>query len=612
MYVTGLLLIGVVTGPKVEPLNSSVVFLKETDVVLTSDEWRIMVNIDLGAYEEVASTIKADLLAIQQQKKEFTPVSELKQIETLLENLEDKLHAFHQVLPRPDSKRGLLNFGGTILKTLFGTAVVADIHTLHDVLDELRLQNSDISHSLSNQLTYVKNLSTATKLGTEAVANLSNIVKDHMIRSHDQLQKMAGEIMWLNVTIFGQSALHGAIRQLEFTLLQLVQQIDDLIDAVQLAIQGTLSIKLINPVTLQNILRNVTLQLPQGYELIVGTKIQDIHTYYDLAAVSVVDNAHCVNIVLNVPLKSANRHFTLFRIVTLPTQITSDKFAQFQVDYDYFGLQHSQRGYILLTEASYNHCKRASLTICPADTPVYSAQTLTCEASLFFQNKLTHRPCKRKLLYHQQTPFLHRYGAIWIFYFPTRQQVSLHCRNDSSEVPRSLSLFKAGTLHDTSDCYVTSSEFQTLPELRGTTRTTLDAPKLYVPDNITVVTEYEAEQLQSITPTEVQQLIDINARMSTLQKTFDMDALLHIHQTASLQQTRTFWSTTAITSVCAVIVITILCLSFYFYSRNSPSTVSEPDTTPRPSPRPRDTIEPRNEDSQQRVVFASYSTQPSV
>ena len=98
---------------------------------------------------------------------------------------------------------------------------MADIHTLHDVLNELRLQNSAISHSLSNQHTYVKNLSTATNLGTEAVANLSNIVKDHTIRSHDQLQRMAGEIMWLNVTFFGQSALHEAIRQLEFTLLQL-------------------------------------------------------------------------------------------------------------------------------------------------------------------------------------------------------------------------------------------------------------------------------------------------------------------------------------------------------------------------------------------------------
>jgi hypothetical protein len=242
-------------------------------------------------FYEVASSIKADLLAIEQQKKEFTPVSELKQIETLLENLEDKLHDFHQVLPQSDIRRGLLDFGGTILKNLFGTATLSDIRSLHEVLKTLQLQNSNMSHSLSNQLTYVKKLSTATKLDTEAVANLSNVIKDHMIKSHDKLQQTARDIIWLNVTFFGHCTLYSYIRRLEFSFLQL-QQVTDLLGAVQLAIQGTLSIKLINPVVLQNILRNVTLHLPQGYELIAGISIQDIHSYYDLATVSVIANAH--------------------------------------------------------------------------------------------------------------------------------------------------------------------------------------------------------------------------------------------------------------------------------------------------------------------------------
>jgi hypothetical protein len=366
------------------------------------------VNVNLSTYDEVASFIKADLMAIEQQKKEFTPVSDVKQIETLLENLEDKLHDFRQVLPQSDIRRSLLDFGGTILKNLFGTATLSDIRSLHEVLNTLQLQNSDMSHSLSNQLTYVKKLCTATKLDTEAVANLSSVIKDHMIKSHDELQQMARDIIWLNVTFFGQSTVHSSIRRLQFTLLQLLQQVTDLLDAVQLAIQGTLSIKLMNPVVLQNVLRNVTLQLPQGYELIAGTSIQDILSYYCLATVSVIANAHCINIVLSIPLKSANRYFALFKIVTLPTYITSDKFAQYQINYAYLGLQHSQRGYILLSEASYSHCKKADITVCPADTPMYSTQALTCEATLFFQTTATHRLCPRKLVFNHQMSILHR------------------------------------------------------------------------------------------------------------------------------------------------------------------------------------------------------------
>ena len=89
---------------------------------------------------------------VEQQRKEFTATSELKQIELFVQILEDKLHDFYQILPRPDPRRGLLNLGGNILKTIFGTATVADVHELHGVLDDLQNRNSDIVHSLTNLL----------------------------------------------------------------------------------------------------------------------------------------------------------------------------------------------------------------------------------------------------------------------------------------------------------------------------------------------------------------------------------------------------------------------------------------------------------------------------
>jgi len=188
---------------------------------------------------------------------------------------------------------------------LFGTVTTSDIHLLHDILNELQFQNSDISHSLANQFTYVKKLNTAVKIENEAIANLSNIIKDNMIQSHEKFQQVARDILWLNITLFGQSELHIVIRQLEFTLFQLVQQIDDLFNIIQCAMHGRLSIKLVNLTVLQSILRNVTLRLPEGYELIAGTNIENIHLYYDVTAVSIVANTHCINLLLHIPLKSA-------------------------------------------------------------------------------------------------------------------------------------------------------------------------------------------------------------------------------------------------------------------------------------------------------------------
>jgi len=74
----------------------------ERDVILSNDQWRIAVNKNLSMYHEVLSTVKSGLLAVEQQRKEFTSVTEIKQFELFVQILEDKLHNFYHVLPRPD------------------------------------------------------------------------------------------------------------------------------------------------------------------------------------------------------------------------------------------------------------------------------------------------------------------------------------------------------------------------------------------------------------------------------------------------------------------------------------------------------------------------------
>jgi hypothetical protein len=54
----------------------------------------------------------------------------------------------------------------------------------------------------------------------------------------------------LNLKLHGQSDLYTVIRQLEFSLLHLTQQIEELFNAIQLAILGTLPIKLTSPTVL--------------------------------------------------------------------------------------------------------------------------------------------------------------------------------------------------------------------------------------------------------------------------------------------------------------------------------------------------------------------------
>ena len=86
----------------------------------------------------------------------------------------------------------------------------------------------------------MKNLDWFSHLQTQSIANLSSIVKNFMIDSHDSFFETTRDILWLNLTVHSQSEVYMAVRQLQFALFQLTQQVDELLAAIQYALQGKL------------------------------------------------------------------------------------------------------------------------------------------------------------------------------------------------------------------------------------------------------------------------------------------------------------------------------------------------------------------------------------
>jgi hypothetical protein len=66
--------------------------------------------------------------------------------------------------------------------------------------------------------------------------------------------------------MYGQSELFTIIRQLEFSILRLTQRLDELRNAIQYVVMGSLPGNLISPTTLYDILKNVLFHLPENYE----------------------------------------------------------------------------------------------------------------------------------------------------------------------------------------------------------------------------------------------------------------------------------------------------------------------------------------------------------
>ena len=187
---------------------------------------------------------------------------------------------------------------------------------------------------------------------------------------------------------------------------------------------------------------------------------------------------------------------------------------------------------------------------------------MTCLSSLFFQSTNTHRVCRQKLLFQHRKPTLQSHGNIWIFRFPTRHQISLRYPVTNDQIHHTITLYGTGILHNTSECHITSDEITIFPDLHGTSPAELDTPKFFLPDNISIVTNDEIQQLKDISPTDIQKLHDVHTKVTTLQRTFDVDSLLHIHLTAVLHKQNTHCFIIITTSICATLILGTICFLF--------------------------------------------------
>ena len=168
----------------------------------------------------------------------------------------------------------------------------------------------------------------------------------------------------------------------------------------------------------------------------------------------------------------------------MPTIVSKANVVKYTVDYYYFGLESSRHEYILFKETDLLNCVTGQVTLCPANTAAYSAKTLKCFASIFFQTTTYNNPCRRHLLINHRTPTLRKYKSLCPYYFPEQHQGTLGCLKHNAWSTRTELLFEAGLILNASTCSITTEEFRTFPELHGSVQTTLDTPNFYIPDKV--------------------------------------------------------------------------------------------------------------------------------
>jgi len=143
---------------------------------------------------------------------------------------------------------------------------------------------------------------------------------------------------------------------------------------------------------------------------------------------------------------------------------------------------------------------------------------------------------------HHPAPILKKYGTTWLYFFLTRRPVTFLSFNDNGQTTHTEFISGTGQLRNTTGCYITSDDVQTFSELHGTSQTNIEPTKLYLPEKILIMADYEVQQLQEILPLQLQKLDKIHAQTTGIKRTFYLDSLVHVHHTSLLHSKQTHWN----------------------------------------------------------------------
>jgi len=145
----------------------------------------VAVNLKFTPFEREIEILRADMEVVEKVTHLTSLINELLRVQTSVKPLESKFKNVKRFLTKPEHRRGLLNVGGSILKLIFGTAIVAELANLHTTVDDLKQKQGEVVHALNRKLTYFKQMDSTVKLDHESIANLSYILKDFVIKSQE-------------------------------------------------------------------------------------------------------------------------------------------------------------------------------------------------------------------------------------------------------------------------------------------------------------------------------------------------------------------------------------------------------------------------------------------
>jgi hypothetical protein len=218
--------------PEPQKFDKGLVFVKDTDILLSGDRWTIVVNIALDDYATLTDLMKSMLnyvrqeIQVQKNPKLYSfdiHWEELNPLDKLIEDLKDDSNSFRKLLFEETptrstvnvrNKRGLVDILGYGLKYLFGTADARDVRRLVKLCDELHAFETRMVHATDHQLTYIRTLDEMTKQNMMDTVELARTLRETIHNFSLQFNRVKVDLLDTQAAIKKQARYSAAIREI--------------------------------------------------------------------------------------------------------------------------------------------------------------------------------------------------------------------------------------------------------------------------------------------------------------------------------------------------------------------------------------------------------------
>jgi hypothetical protein len=299
----------------------------------------------------------------------------------------------------------------------------------------------------------------------------------------ESFQEVANKLEWASKL----RASLALIRQLEFALTRLQASLDQMLVALQFTLSSRVPANLLPPPIFRDILANITLGLPENFELAGGSQHHDLAWFYVAVTATVVASPTGFWLALAFPLKDVSAQFELNKDYT---------YVVLHLEKRYLAINVAQNSRLDLSESDLKRRREhTDFMICPADHSVLNYDHKTCLLSLYLQLERATRICERHLHTNAPEPFLLQQGSTVVFFTATASWTFFRCKQGGRHQTTTHMLRGAGLIEGAASCHLSTDGVQLRPVLRVESRFAEAAPPLFAP---AVPLLHQEQELQAI------------------------------------------------------------------------------------------------------------------